>query len=279
MTDIIGNMFLFNGKEYLTIDFNSDLHQPAGWKIIYEVIRVEEGIPLFLEDYIERLENSFRLNGIKTIWDTRHIIDTILKLIRINNHRSGPVKLVFGINDHPYLLAYIMQPHLPEPEEYISGVKTVLMNEIRINPNAKVWNNELRNRSVELLKNANAYEAILVNQQGFITEASRSNIFFIKKDEFYTCPDELILPGITRKIVLEILKTSHKKINFKAIRQREISEYESCFLTGTARKIVPVRLIGEQSMSVKNDTLQFVAEMFGNYVKDYIRTNAHKYNY
>jgi len=276
MTDVTGIQFLFNGSDVPVEFFDSKIHQPATEKKIYEVIRVEEGIPLFLEDYLERLENSFRLNNAEMPLNLDQIQKMLMRLIKINAHESGPVKLVFGLGDQPFQLAYIMQPHLPKPEEYITGVKTILLHQTRTNPNAKVWNNDLRNRSVALLRQENAYEAILVNQEGFITEASRSNVFLIKRENVFTCSDELILPGITRKKVLEILRSAGIRVNFKAIHPQDLDDYDSCFLTGTARKIVPVRQIEDHFFSVNNKTLQFIAEQFGRTVETYISNNKEK---
>ena len=276
MTDIIGIQFLFNGSDVPVEFFNSEIHQPASEKKIYEVIRVEDGVPLFLEDYIERLENSFRLNHANMQLDRDQIRKLIRRLIRINAYESGPVKLVFGLGDQPFQLTYIMQPHLPKPDEYITGVKTILLHETRTNPNAKVWNNDLRSRSVALLKQKNAYEAILVNQDGFITEASRSNVFLIRKENVFTCSDELILPGITRKKVLKILRSAGIKVNFTAIRPENLDEFEACFLTGTARKIVPVRQLEDHFFSVDNKTLHFISEQFGRMVEEHIRANKDK---
>ena len=126
----------------------------------------------------------------------------VRELIRENGHRSGPVKLVFGAGAFDFFVAFIMKPHLPGPEEYVTGVRTVLMHEMRSNPNLKMWNRGLRDRSVELLERTRAYEAILVDADGLVTEASRSNVFFILGGEVVTTDDSGILPGITRKKVL-----------------------------------------------------------------------------
>ena len=271
MSDITGKWFLYNGEDFAVGNFEPGTYNPEGHRTIYEVIRVEEGVPLFIEDYLDRLENSFRLDQTEIGWTREEILGTIRKLIQINNHKSGPVKLIFGCDKPPFLLAYLMKPHLPKPEEYITGVKTILMKETRINPNAKVWNNELRERSMALAEKENAYEVILLNKDGYITEGSRSNIFFITDEKVVTTPDDLILPGITRKKVLEIMDKAGIDLSFKAVKPEELNQYEACFLTGTTRKVVPVRRIDGHEFSASNESLHYLTAQFDKYVGDYNR--------
>jgi len=166
-----------------------------------------------------------------------------------------------------------MEPHLPKEEEYILGVKTVLLNEERVNPNAKIWNEDLREKSILLLEKTDTYETILVNEEGNITEASRSNIFFVKGNTIYTTPGSLVLPGITRKKVLEVCARLEIPIQYKNIRVQDLGIYDSCFLTGTARKIVPIRKIEEIEFDAKNLLVQKISTAFEDIVTEYIQNN------
>jgi len=198
---------------------------------------------------------------------------TILNLIEINNIISGPVKLIFGLDKPNFFLAFFMRPHLPKDEEYIKGVKTVLLNEERDNPNVKIWNQDLREKSILLLQETGAYEAILVNENRNITEASRSNIFFIKKNNLYTTPGSLVLPGITRKKVLEACDRLNIEVQYENIDVKNLENYDSCFLTGTARKIVPIRKIEEIGFDAGNKLLLQISEEFDSLVSEYIQKN------
>jgi branched-chain amino acid aminotransferase len=241
---------------------------------VYEVIRVEEGVPLFFEDYMERLTNSFRLLGRDMPLPEKALADHVHELIHANNHTSGPVKLVFGAGAFDFFVAFIMKPHLPRPEEYRTGVRTVLMHEMRSNPNLKMWNRDLRDRSVKLLRKSGAYEAILVDEEGYITEASRSNVFFIRGQEVITTDDTHILPGITRKKVLEVCREKEIAVRFQRIPAGEVDAFDACFLTGTARKVVPVRFIGATEFKVETRMFKNISTYFGDYVDRYIREHS-----
>lgn len=271
MSEFIGDTFLYNGKELLIQEQNlvSDLlkKHPS----VYEVVRIEEGVPLFLDDYLKRLENSFvTINKVKS-YSNAEITETIHRLIKINNHKNGPVKLVFGIGNDPFFIAFLMRAHLPKPEEYKTGVRTILLEEERKNPSAKVWNESLRNKSAKLIEDKQVYEAILVNESGYITEASRSNIFFIANDIVYTTPVDLVLPGITRNKVLDVCKRNNIKVEFKSIHKNDLGQYNACFLTGTARQIVPIRQMNEQLFSVESKILMEIIAGFEEMVSAYIK--------
>ena len=134
MSELLGDKFIGNGDVMDVTEFDRFRELAENHPSVYEVIRVEEGIPLFLEDYMMRLENSFRLlnRGLPLTLD--QIAADIAKLVRVNAHRSGPVKLIFAAGDPQFYLFFIMKPHLPRAEEYITGVKTVFTRETRSNP-------------------------------------------------------------------------------------------------------------------------------------------------
>jgi branched-chain amino acid aminotransferase len=274
MNELTGDFFIANGTEYNRKDFSGFESLIALNPSVYEVIRLERGVPLFFEDYFDRLSSSFGQLEKKMKYSKSEILNFIRRLCELNHHTSGPVKLVFGTGDFDFSLIFLMKPHLPEPEEYRSGVKAVLMKETRENPNVKSWNPGLRERSVSYLTKENAYEAILVNEKGYITEASRSNVFFIRGDELFTTPVELILPGITRKKVLEVCSENQIKVHFVKIHKDSLGDYTSCFVTGTARKIVPVRIIDRIKFEVETPMLKRVSFLFHTYVEKYIRNHS-----
>jgi branched-chain amino acid aminotransferase len=164
-----------------------------------------------------------------------------------------------------------MQPHLPEPEEYVTGVHTIFLHKMRMNPNAKVWNQQMRNANIAELNKAHAYEGILITDDGFITEGSRSNVFFVQENTVFTTPENHILQGITRKKVLEICRWNQIHVKQLQIRKSDISKFSSMFLTGTSRKVLPVKSIENIQFSVENTTMQTIVEEFEEYVLKYIK--------
>lgn len=270
MHDAIGKYFIAYQKEIPIENFEQFAGVIESSRVIYEVIRIEESVPLFIEDYLNRMENSFQIIG-KTIPVAREEIHKIInKLVKLNNHTSGPVKLILGIADNPLFLVYLMKPHLPKPEEYISGVNTILLKAMRSNPNAKIWNEDLRKKSIEMLSSSSAYEAILVDENDCITEASRSNVFFIRNNMVFTSPSDLVLPGITRMKVLEVCNKMNFGVQFVQVKLSELQTFDACFLTGTARKIVPVKHVDHINFNPHHPLLLKVSKAFDELVRKYI---------
>ena len=272
MKDCIGSRFIIDEIEKPVSEFDERLVNIGN--PIYEVLRVEEGIPLFFEDYFNRLQNSISISNIKYNINREGILKTLYRLIKSNELKSGYIKLIFTVSkEGQHFIAYIMQAYKPEPEEYNTGVKSILLHEERPNPNAKVWNGSFRKKAKDYIEKSNAFEAILVNNDGNITEGSRSNIFFIKNDVVFTPPENIILPGITRKKVVDICFSIKQRVFIENISFINLNEYDSAFLTGTSRKIVPVKSIDNIEFEAGSDLLKKISRLYDNRVSEYINQN------
>lgn len=268
MHDCTGNYYLLNGEQRSVSEFDEAvLHSND---MIYEVMRVEDGVTLFFEDYLARLEKTLSLSDVPVRINPDRIRTMLSKLIRMNNYADGPVKLMFSPDT---TIAYLMKPYKPEPEEYLSGIKTILLSRERINPNVKYWNPDFRNSVSQALLKNHAFEALLVNRKGEITEGSRSNVFFIRDNELFTTPDHLVLQGITRMKVLEVCRTGNIRVNKQIIPAESIRTFDSAFLTGTSRKVLPIRQIENVLFQVENGLVKRISGMFGELVQDYIRSH------
>jgi branched-chain amino acid aminotransferase len=265
MSDCIGLRFIINGNEYPVSEYKDDFFKSG--KVVYEVLRAEEGIPLFVDDYINRLQKTVQLAGIKVKADKSELLQDIKRLIKINDDRQGPIKLMMSEEN---LLLHYMRPYLPEPHEYQTGVKTTLLHEERANPNAKIWNTSFREKVISALHRNQAYEVILVNQKGEITEGGRSNVFFVKGNELYTAPSKSVLPGITRMKVLEICLKNSIKVYEKIIGVKDIQGFDAAFLTGTSRKVVPVKKTDNIEFSSDHPLVMKISRKFEEMVTDYI---------
>jgi branched-chain amino acid aminotransferase len=269
MSDCIGKYYLLNGKARPSGEFDEALLNSEG--MIYEVMRVEQGVPLFIEDHIARFEKMQVLSGLPFRIPESVFRELITELIRINNLTEGPVKLMFS---ERIKMAHLMKPYLPGPDEYRTGVKTILLRKERVNPNVKFWRNNFRDEVWRSLQENNAFEGILVNQDNEITEGSRSNIFFLKNKELFTAPDDRVLQGITRKKVIEICHIKDIKVNAEAIPVNEISLFEGAFLTGTSRKVLPVRVIDQTVFKTSHELVNVISNGFDTLVREYITSHS-----
>lgn len=87
-------------------------------------------------------------------------------------------------------------------------------------------------------------DAILLNHDGTVAEATGENVFFVKGGELFTNDaTSSILPGFTRHTVLELALREGLRVHVRAFTRDELLAADEVFLTGTAAEVTPVREI------------------------------------
>jgi branched-chain amino acid aminotransferase len=265
MNLILSNTGLINESAYSGVSVHSD-------QSVYEVIRVLDGFPLFLEDHFNRLERSIKIQGLSFQMDFQEFKQNIAELVRQNQRMDGNVKFVYSVVEGNVRWAFSFIPHsYPTPDDYHSGVPTDLLFAERRNPNAKVVQLGIRDEANQMISDRKLYEVLLVDGDGKITEGSRSNVFFVKSDVFYTAPASMVLEGITRQKVLDCLNRLDFQVIEEAVSKDEIVDFDAVFLTGTSPKVLPVRKVGEQMFDVRNKAVLRLMDSYDLMIRDYIR--------
>ncbi len=268
--EIIENYFISNSRECAINEIDQILiTEPS----IYEVIRIINGVPLFLEDHMERLQFSAASLDSKVQIIIPKIIADIEKLIKMNHYPEKNVKLlVFNLKKEipDYMMCFIKSTY-PSQEQYLHGVHSVLVHAERSNPNAKIINNQLKEKVSLALDESNAYEALLVNSKGEITEGSRSNLFFIVQGEIYTAPTHDVLMGITRKYIIEACRSLNLEIVEQPIPCSMLDYAQGAFITGTSPKLLPIASIEERVLdSANNQIVKNILAAYNNILEKYI---------
>ncbi|MBS0009874.1 MAG: aminotransferase class IV [Bacteroidales bacterium] len=273
MSECVGNVFIENGNIRERADF--DPYKVFEDEVVYEVIRIRAGIPVFLADHFERLENSASLKGNELLAGFDELREQILKLIDMCGIKEGNIKVSFKYSpSYKGYLVYFIKAQYPGPEMYRNGVKGILYYAERRNPLAKVFNHKLRSSIYASLIQAGAYEALLVNRKGCITEGSRSNAFFIREGRIITAPDNCVLGGITRKKILDICERENFSLEYRCLHVGELNTVHSAFMTGTSPSMLPFREIEQYRFSVENDMLNHIRERYMQMVDEYMKKFA-----
>ncbi len=269
MDTAILKYFSFNGEIKPINDFSI----PDEGKKLYEVVRIIEGVPLFMEMHFGRLKNSIKLAGLKSRFDLEKIIESFREVISLNDNKEGNIKLVLNfLEDAEDCYIYYIPHSYPKRDLYIEGINTILFNGERSNPNAKIINSELRKTVNCLLDKANAYEALLVDNQGRITEGSRSNLFFVKDNSLVTPPLEQVLPGVTRAHILKLSVENNINVYERYVNVSELREYQGAFISGTSPKVLPIKAIDSIKISSsENYLVKKVMELYDNNIDKYIK--------
>lgn len=259
--EIKGENFILNGIFYPFAEF--PFKRISSEKVVYEVVRLINGKPLFLKEHFLRLRLSFSLLKKDFPFEFSYLSNALTKLCAKEGYKNMNMKLLFILNDKNIdFLAYFIQSHYPNPELYRKGIKTDFYFKGRTNPNIKAIMLEWRKGVEQFIAEKKIFEAILVDDNGYITEGSRSNLFFIKENILFTSPEKTVLPGITRKKVFDIAKENKIEIVQAAIPYTNAGEFEAAFITGTSPQILPLQTIGDISFEPDNKLIHFLIHQY-----------------
>ena len=249
MNECWGKKFILNGAVQTAEMFNNSIVYEGD--SVYEVLRLTKGIPVFFLDHMERLSTSVKLQKKEILADVSALRKAIISLARSDKKRESNLKIVFNYNNGiKNWLVYYIEPIYPTDLQYRNGVKGILFNAERKDPESKVINHKLRSSIYHKLILEGGYEAILVNENNLITEGSRSNIFFLKGETLVTAPDNVILNGITRKHILQICNENKIRIEFSCVNVNDIKKFDTVFMTGTSPMVLPFSCIGDYYFKV-----------------------------
>ena len=247
-----------------------DFTDPEGIEI-YEVVRVMEGVPLFLEDHLKRFYHSAWLLHLGIPLGAEKICYLLKKLIEVNQVKEGNIRFSWSWRPAGKFRAYFISHYYPAVEDYRRGVVCGLLQAERHDPNAKVVQSNLRDVANRLMEEKGYYEVILVNGNGDITEGSRSNLFFVKNGYFVTAPASEVLPGITRKKMIDLLGTLGYPFMEQHISLADLSCMEAAFITGTSPKILPIRQVGELTIPVDHPSIRNLQNEYDRLIYNYIQ--------
>ncbi|MCC9293874.1 aminotransferase class IV [Clostridium sp. MT-14] len=253
MSECVSNFFLYNDEIRKREEFEDNIFKEG--KSLYEVIRIIDGKPLFLKAHLDRLNNSSNITDLKLWLGRKEIVDSIFKLIHINEIYSGNVKLIFNFYKNNKFLAYFVEHHYPTSRDYEVGVKTDFFHIERENPNAKVINRKFKVRVNKKITESGIFEAVLVDDEGNITEGSKSNIFMIKGEKVITAPFKRVLPGTTRNIIMQICLGLGLEVLEEDVNYREIDKFDAIFISGTSPKVLPVKSVGNIEFNSSNNKI------------------------
>ena len=267
--DTIGKSYVRNGQLF---DMENIKNEEVKDKSIYEVIRMVNGIPLFMEDHILRLTTSANLMGYDIKDMLPALFDGIGKMILGNDYTDCNFKILIsnkdGVIDY---ICFFIESHYPAEALYETGVSTILYFTERENPNVKSLNLEYKSKVKKALDEAHAYEALLVNEKDFLTEGSRSNLFIISEGCVYTAPSKDVLLGITRQKIVQLCKKLLIPVLETEIHVDILSEADGVFITGTSPKVLPVATInGDPVGHPKNSIITKILRAYNQEIQDYL---------
>ena len=215
---------------------------------VYETIRVSNKLAYFVVDHIERLGESARIIGLEHQFTGEQIQKSIAELIKKNKVESANIKvLLIGATkkEDSQLFIICLNPLFPDKKLYREGASFVTYNYVRAFPHAKTLNMLQSYLAYKKAKESGAYDALLINNEGCITEGTRTNFFCINGKTIISPREDEILLGVTRKAVLHVAKENGYEVEERDITWGDLEKCDGAFVTSTSSKIIPIRKIDD----------------------------------
>jgi len=243
---------------------------------VYEVVRTYGGLPFELPAHLRRLERSAERIGLSLRWDARRIaaeIDRTLEAARgedppepgaapwnvgeryirvVMTRGAGEIGLDPALAVDPKAIVIVHPVRGPQWSAYREGVKACVVGVQHvapesIDPGAKTGNYLSHVLALRDARAGGAYEGLMLNREGFITEGTTSNVFAVKDGVLLTPPLAAgILEGVTRGIVLALARAAGVPAREAPLRTSDLEGADELFITSTVREVVPVTRLGDR---------------------------------
>ncbi|ADG05684.1 branched-chain-amino-acid transaminase [Kyrpidia spormannii] len=224
---------------------------------IFEGIRAYGGNIFRLRQHIVRLYESAKSILLQIPLTFEEMQQAVAETVRRNGLKDAYIRLVvsrgpgdLGLDPHNCSGANVIiiadQIKLYPQEFYDQGLRVVTVPTRRNNPDAlnpKIKSlNYLNNILTKIeASRAGALEALILNQDGYVCEASGDNVFIVKNGRVITPPTYLgALEGITRNAIIEICQREGIPVAEEPFTRHDVFVADECFLTGTAAELIPV---------------------------------------
>jgi branched-chain amino acid aminotransferase len=224
---------------------------------VFEGIRLYGGNVFRLDEHLERFENSAKAILLDNPLTRAQWSDAVCETCRANALTDGYIRLVLtrGAGDlglAPWLCAkpsYFViasKISLYPAEHYEKGLAIVTVPTRRIGPAALPATvkslNYLNNILAKIeAKQFGALEAIMLNDQGYVAEATADNVFIVHKGELITpSANQGALKGVTRSTIVDISRDLGIGCREADMTRYDIWCADECFLTGSGAEVIPV---------------------------------------
>ncbi|WP_456401747.1 branched-chain amino acid transaminase [Persephonella sp.] len=211
---------------------------------------------LFFKEHYERLFQNMKVLNMEIEESIDQLVDITVELIKRNKIKDDiyirPIVYFSDLKISPKLIGYksriaIYTYPLGDYIDINEGIKAVVSSWRRINDNmipprlkvAGSYVNSAFSKTEAIL--AGADEAIVLNNNGYVSEGSAENIFIVRDQKLITPPvSDDILEGITRNAIITIAEDLGYKVEERHISRTELYVADEIFFCGTGAQVSPV---------------------------------------
>ncbi|MGF1603545.1 MAG: aminotransferase class IV [Thermosynechococcaceae cyanobacterium] len=232
---------------------------------VYEVVRTFRGNLFGLQEHLDRLRQSAAYLYMEVPWSDAEVQAEVERTLQAATWLESYVRIVVSRGTETTISlqpSAELQPNLliviseisPTPTLSEQGVHLLIGQRRRtdqraLSPAAKTGN--YLNNILALLEaqQQGADDALLLNTEGQVTEATTSNLWIVKAGVVYTPPVEVgLLKGITRHFLLQIMAQHQIPCQETVLMPADLETAEEAFLSSSVRLIMPVRQMGQRQL-------------------------------
>lgn len=240
-------------KEDSKIELDSGFFFGRG---LFETILVNDK-PVFLKEHLQRLNKGLLKIGVKIQISEEYFLENIKKL----NCKNCGVKLAVSEKN----IVFAKREISYKQEDYIKGFK-VKVSKIKRNPHSHITYLKSLNYIDNALEREDALkegynEVLFLNNYGYLSEGSISNIFFVKGDKIYTPSIESgLLPGVVRRWIIDNYHVLEGQFILK-----NLLNSDGAFLTNSLMGIMKIDRI-EKNIFKKSDIIHSIGLKYRDYI-------------
>jgi branched-chain amino acid aminotransferase len=218
---------------------------------VFDYLKTYFGEPFRITDHLVRLQNSAKQIGLKLPHSIDEIKKICFELLRKNNFPESNIRVVAtgGIGSDSKtkgesVLIVTCEPRIVmDPAYYTGGIKLKTVEDSRQISLSKTCNYI---RAIDYLDEyrKEGFSEVLYVLENSVLECTSSNIFLFKGRKLIT-PEEGILMGITRKVILELTEGMFD-IELRQIKLDELLKADEVFISSTEREVMPVIMIDKK---------------------------------
>ncbi|MGM0501716.1 MAG: aminotransferase class IV [Bacillota bacterium] len=230
------------------ISFNSKLAQYGIG--LFETIKVVEGKAIFLEEHLTRLYQSSRNLEIVLPIKKQELKEELIEYSKKLDQQA--LKITICESGYNFSTREIPYKEIDYNQGYNLKISEIRRGENLLDQHKTT--NYFSNIYARNKVQAQDYdEALLLDSNQFVLEATMANIFFIKDKKVYTPADKLsLLPGIIRSKVMLIAQELGIKAGEAVINKAELALFDFAFLTNSLLGLMKINQIGEIEYGQQN---------------------------
>lgn len=221
---------------------------------VFDYLRTYQKKPFHLNDHLERFRYSAQGLGLTLPYNFTALTSIISQLIEKSSSEELSIKLFVTGGESPDQLlpteknSFIAftYPLKSFPKDcFTQGIKATTTSHHRTLPYLKTTNYLEAILALQEGRKTGALESLYLNEKKQILEGTTTNFFAIKDGVLLTPPEEEILLGITRNVILRLCQGRYP-IEIRSISYAEIGQIDEAFISASNKEIMPVTFIDNQ---------------------------------